>query len=81
MATRYRIYAQSAQANERQQSMDLIDDQFLSDRSYAEQHALSFATRLNNQRFLGAIDWQGSTEAYEYQENFLPFTLPARPQG
>jgi len=79
MATRYRLFAHSRQTNQTQQSMDLINNTFLSDLAYSQQMANSYAQRLNQQFHLGVNDWQGSIEPYEHIENPQPFNFPARP--
>jgi hypothetical protein len=81
MAVRYRIYAYSSLRNEKQQSMDLINDTFLSDPNYAQQAANSFAGRLNQSFFMRANDWKPSIEAYEHVENPDPYLLPGGPDG
>ena len=69
MSTRYRIYAYSPTHNQKQQSMDLINNSLLENQSYAQQHAEAFAARLNGQFFMHSCDWVGSIEAYQHQTN------------
>lgn len=69
MATRYRIYAYSPSQNQRQQYVDLINDTMLESASYAQQHAVSYAQRLNSSFFMHTNDWQPSIEAYDYTGN------------
>jgi len=80
MAQRYRITAHSRQANQTQQSMDLINDQNLADAQYAQRVAESFAARLNREFFLTVNDWQGSIEVYEHIENPQPYQFPGPAQ-
>jgi hypothetical protein len=49
--------------------MDLWDNNFLEDASYAQRMADSYADRLNQQTYLGTRDWRGSIEAYEHVDN------------
>jgi len=79
MAQRYRIYAYSQQANQKQQSHDIIGDVNLADPNYAQLKAQEYANRLNKNMLMGQADWAGSTEAYEHLENPQPFQLPGRP--
>ena len=76
MAQRYRIYAYSPGANQKQQSHDLVGDARLSDSTYSQLKSQEYAQRLNQQILLGYSDWMGSIEAYEHEENFMPFQLP-----
>ena len=76
MAQRYRIYAYSGQANQKQQRHDLIGDANLTDEGYALQKAQEYAGRLNSNMLLGMSDWSGSIEAYEHVDNPQPFQLP-----
>lgn len=69
MATRYRIYAYSQSLNQKQQSMDLNNDTFLSDPNYSMQVAQAYAQRLNASLFMHAADWTPSIEAYEHVDN------------
>ena len=75
MSTRYRIYAYSQTHHQKQQYMDLLDDAMLSDAGYAQQHAQSYAQRLNQNFFMHANDWTPSIEAYEHQDSATPLQL------
>jgi hypothetical protein len=55
--------------------MDLLDDAMLSDAGYAQQHAQSYAQRLNQNFFMHANDWVPSIEAYDHQDNATPLQL------
>ena len=69
MATRYRIFAYSPSLNQKQQSMDLMNDTLLENQGYAQQVAQSFASRLNQNIFMHVTDWQADIEPYEHIDN------------
>lgn len=66
MATRYRIFAYSRHLNQKQQLMDLQNDALLENQGYAQQHAQSYAQRLNQDFFMHTNDWAPSVEGYEH---------------
>ena len=54
----YRITAWSTTCNVTQQEIDLTED-VITNQTYAQQRADSFAARLNQQRFHNCADWVG----------------------